>query len=686
MTDGTPHLDCDIVMKGGITSGVIYPWAVCELAATYRLRAVGGASAGAIAAAAAAAAEYGRESDGFTKLAALPDTITATSPMGGSTLFRLFQPSKQAEGLLRLATAGLRPASDLATRSGGLVGFVRSAVARLRRSVAVRTIAVLFALLRCAPWTALLGAVPGVVVLSFGVAGTGPTAVAADVAGVVLVLVGVLGGSAAGTARRAGTVVSGEGFGLCSGMPGGRRFRRAQALTPWLHALLQDLAGRPGGDPLTFGDLSGEGCDLRVMTTNLTRKQPIALPFEAREYFFDPEKFRTLFPEEVVRWMEDHPPALDDQPEKRWSSEVLRSQALPLRPFPARDDLPVVVATRMSLSFPYLISAVPLHAVDYTRDASREASAAADRFRRDYPGVGPEDAAARLPERDMIVNWFSDGGICSNLPVHFFDRPLPRRPTFAIDLAPFPPGRMKSDDESQNSRLPTVNQGGFLRRTSTWPVTGLAGLLGFGAAIVSTARAWVDEGLTVTPGYRDRIVTVYCTDEEGGLNLTMSTEVVRALAERGQDAAQKLVARFAHPMPDDPATWGWRNQEWIRFRTATTGLDRWIAQFRDVLTDPTVPEPYSGLAGDGANDRIPSYRLTQGRRAVVNRRTDAIVALAEEWATSSADAFANGTPTPAPVLGLMPFERAEPPSDPAPDAVPSAQETDGTVRGRSSGE
>ena len=51
-----PTLRCDIVMKGGITSGVIYPRAVAELAKTYRLSQVGGASAGAIAAAAAAAA------------------------------------------------------------------------------------------------------------------------------------------------------------------------------------------------------------------------------------------------------------------------------------------------------------------------------------------------------------------------------------------------------------------------------------------------------------------------------------------------------------------------------------------------------------------------------------------------------------------------------------------------------
>ena len=63
-----PSRSCDVLMKGGITSGVIYPHAVCELARHYKLASVGGSSAGAIAAAAAAAAEFGRAADGFDKL------------------------------------------------------------------------------------------------------------------------------------------------------------------------------------------------------------------------------------------------------------------------------------------------------------------------------------------------------------------------------------------------------------------------------------------------------------------------------------------------------------------------------------------------------------------------------------------------------------------------------------------
>ncbi|MCW3156529.1 patatin-like phospholipase family protein [Micropruina sonneratiae] len=50
----------DVTMKGGTTSGVIYPLALCELARQFRFRNLGGASAGAIAAALAAAAELGR--------------------------------------------------------------------------------------------------------------------------------------------------------------------------------------------------------------------------------------------------------------------------------------------------------------------------------------------------------------------------------------------------------------------------------------------------------------------------------------------------------------------------------------------------------------------------------------------------------------------------------------------------
>ena len=55
---------CDIVMKGGIASGIVYPLAVAELAQKYRFRSIGGTSAGAVAAVVTAAAEYRRRRTG----------------------------------------------------------------------------------------------------------------------------------------------------------------------------------------------------------------------------------------------------------------------------------------------------------------------------------------------------------------------------------------------------------------------------------------------------------------------------------------------------------------------------------------------------------------------------------------------------------------------------------------------
>src|SRR6476661_8953459 len=67
---------CDLVMKGGITSGIVFPTAVARLSTQYRFRNIGGTSAGAIAAAGAAAAEFRRATDrtnpgyGFAELTA----------------------------------------------------------------------------------------------------------------------------------------------------------------------------------------------------------------------------------------------------------------------------------------------------------------------------------------------------------------------------------------------------------------------------------------------------------------------------------------------------------------------------------------------------------------------------------------------------------------------------------------
>ena len=105
---------CDLVMKGGITSGVVYPAAILELATHYQLRNIGGASAGAIAAAGAAAAELGRSAPG-----ARPDEQSPNAPVARPKLSPGF--------------VGLQQLQDELVKQGQLVKLFRPVANRHAR-------------------------------------------------------------------------------------------------------------------------------------------------------------------------------------------------------------------------------------------------------------------------------------------------------------------------------------------------------------------------------------------------------------------------------------------------------------------------------------------------------------------------------------------------------------------------
>ena len=130
-----------------------------------------------------------------------------------------------------------------------------------------------------------------------------------------------------------------------------------------------------------------------VMTTNVTHRRPHRMPWAHRDLYYDPARLRRLFPERIVAWMDAHPPPPGEGRERERRERRLAALA-PLRPFPSADDLPVVVAARMSLSFPLLISAVPLHALDMTRRRTRRAVEAVE------TGSEPDRAARR---RGLLV-------------------------------------------------------------------------------------------------------------------------------------------------------------------------------------------------------------------------------------------------------------------------------------------
>lgn len=705
----SPTRECDIVMKGGITSGVIYPLAVCELAGVYRLRSIGGTSAGAIAATAAAAAEYGRHSEqgGFPKLTRLPQWLGESAGPGRRTnLSELFQTSGATAALLALVKAATRTTSKPMKLAGTLWQLLRGGfssqsmwvvlvalapavlLAALTARLAPNGLAGRIGLAALAALCLLVAAVTAVLVgavhqkLAVGLLGVAAliglvwiTVAAEDRAALWLwvlawlgLLVGLLVGSVASLLLHARRAIPANHYGLCTGyVPDAE----PPALTEWLADELNAYAGLTDRQtPLTFADLwtgpegPKEGVDrtppacrdehlprsdppprveppainLEMQTTCLSQGRPYRLPSglatpsdRSRAFFYSPGELEHFFPANVVQHLGAYPPAAPRGASDRREWALLCELLAPLRPLPPPADLPVVVAARMSLSFPILISAVPLWTVDWTRKANQDAWAAWRTWQH-HGGTGPKPQTVPQAERC----WFSDGGITSNFPVHFFDQPLPSRPTFAINLRPFHPDHPRKPQECDNIWMPKTNLGGQREWWTRWDqAAGFGRLTGFLHAIADTMQNWSDNTQLGVPGYRDRVVHVSHTDSEGGINLDMEAGAITAMSERGAWAGRRLVEYYTTPPEPGPngRKVSWENHRWVRYRSTMSILE---GMFRRLHTAYTRDQPVDGLdyrdVSQLQDGQLPSYKWTSShQRALSVELTGQLSALAQRW-------------------------------------------------------
>jgi predicted acylesterase/phospholipase RssA len=202
------------------------------------------------------------------------------------------------------------------------------------------------------------------------------------------------------------------------------------------------------------------------------------------------------------------------------------------------EDLPIVVAARMSLSFPGLICAVPL-------------------WRKD-PSYNDENKQEREKFRRCL---FSDGGLSSNFPIHFFDRLLPTSPTFAISLDAFDARR---SENGKRTWLPSTPEGGVNTQLQDFK-----GLLGFLLRLVDSAKDWQDNLQSVLPGYRERIVHIGLESEEGGLNLVMEKPTIDALVGYGAEAGARLRDDF-----------DFNAHRWRRFLVAMARLEETLDEVK----------------------------------------------------------------------------------------------------------
>jgi predicted acylesterase/phospholipase RssA len=607
-----PARNCDIVMKGGVTSGIVYPLAICELAREYRFVNVGGTSAGAIAAVLTAAAEYRRRNGdvvGFSKhLASLPHIMALKNPDGSSLLVSLFQPNDSTKPLHET-----------------LFGLVKT-------QGLWRYVSTLWRLFRMAPAGSLLGAMGWVLGLLLIWYLSQTVALALALPSLVIVLLALMAVPillGLHITRKGITSVARNGYGLSKGLLQNRSQNTPKPLTEWLADTIDEVAGKPGStSPLTFGDLWGEqtgdegakkerSINLEMITTNLTQGRPYRLPFERAWFHFSPEEFRTYFPGRIVDWMVSTSEPSDDP---RY------------RKLPKPADLPVVVAARLSLSFPLLISAVPLYAVDWSTKRNKDKS--------------------QPPELERC--WFSDGGICSNFPVHLFDSPLPRWPTFAINLRPFHPDFPRDMDERKNIWMARTNGSGTLEQWVRFnPQSSPSSLVDFLVAIFDTMQTWMDNTQLKMPGYRDRVAHVYLDKQEGGLNLSMDSEAIERISTRGQMAGERLRTQFTSPDPELELSWD--NHRWVRYRSTMMLLEGYLGAIADRYPNSFQPgdRSYRELVNRGTGELPHSYPWEPGQQELAKEVGEKIIQLMVDWRADNEN-FAEGAPRPNPELRIRP--------------------------------
>jgi len=271
-------------------------------------------------------------------------------------------------------------------------------------------------------------------------------------------------------------------------------------------------------------------------------------PEDGSDLLFDPTELAHYFPADVVAHLEQHGRALD--------AGIAEHVPPGLRHLPVGGELPVLVAVRMSLSFPLLIATVPLYELDRSVDPAR-------------------------PILRRVV--FSDGGITSNFPVHFFDSPLPRRPTFGLQLTTYDP----SDEPDRADPCHAVEPPRPPDQPARVAWVRLGGLTDFLLAVGNALQDWRDNAQAQLPGFRERTAQIKLAPDEGGLNLAMDESKVTYLTAVGACAGRELGDLFAGPSTH------WDDHRFTRYRTAMSGEERYLRAYaRGYRASATGALPY----------------------------------------------------------------------------------------------
>lgn len=483
--------ECDLILKGGVASGIVYPYAILELATKHRFANLGGSSVGAIATALAAAAEYARSTrkdpKGFLRFKERCDELPKIMP----SLFQV-KPKLETAKAIALAFLGKTNKLDL---------WLKNLIIPAILSLAVLT----FSLFYFSTFHLPMASIWIIAILN--------SLAMLSLSSLISIWLNI-GSPIFDTIKQ----MPDEQFGFCSGISVNNGAN--PAITDWLHDTIQYVAFGEGYDakpPLTFGDLeenaNGKKIELRMVATNLSLARPHRLPFfKLGAIAFDLKIWRKLFPKPIIDFL------LNQAGNMVWPRDT-KTKCYPL---PEGAQMPILIAARMSMSFPLLFCAIPIVFKDKELTNIDNNLCKADE----------NQSLFENKDKGFRTLWISDGGISSNFPVHLFDEYLPSRPTYAINLTSL---SLKSENNGSHVYFPQETNFGI-----GVPAIKIENLFLFAKQILNSAKDWQDQLLSEITGQRERIIKVYLDSNEGGYNIAMTAKTSAKLMAYGLEAGQKF--------------------------------------------------------------------------------------------------------------------------------------------------
>jgi predicted acylesterase/phospholipase RssA len=687
--DEVPPFDrfCDLVMTGGVASGVVYPWAIVEIARHYRFRSIGGTSVGAMAAALAAAAEYGRRvghTQSFEVLRRLPGALGEVLPDGRTRMSSLFQANARGQRLVKLwrligsgrdepqSEAELRKTHEDKQRKMPWLKrtFASPAFQALRAYLTPIAVGALWGLMaswrdkpqseaasgkaqenkqrKMPPLKSTFASAAREVLRAYlrpiavgAICGWLVSAMASSI--LLKLLVTMLGGLAGLVWAlwrdiRFGLIEN--NLGLCKGgtfdSPG--KEGKRPGLSEWLHEGIQSSAGLKTTDrPLTFRDLWCAPAMPGALHLPCTEADPV----DQRSIDLQ------LITTNVTHGRPYRLPLFD-------KASCLYYKPTELEGYLPPDVLKAMVALsrryeKKSVSDP---ESIPNQDEFYEVPGLDMPLVFAARLSLSFPllfsavPLWAIDYEAERPNRVLRRCLFTDGGVSSNFPVHLFDAAMPMWPTFGMWLDQKHPNRPpRPEDRDQDVWLPERIELGWgdnwdrfdPKATDPNSAEGpvhldtnrerLKFLFGFFGAVGTSMKDWRDLTSMRLPHMRNRVARLRLERGEGGSHIGMSRQQILSMAHRYGTATGKLfVARYANPTEDVARAWS--EQRWVRLALLIDGLKERLDGLKASSELSAYTEPLS--------DTI--QRST--REAVVKQR-DAVVLLSAEAASSLETALAD---------------------------------------------